>query len=259
MNVFLPALALLLALPAAGTESRLWGKAGETWDPAGRLPDFSYAGYACGERPIPTVPVVTNVRDLGARGDGTSDDTAAFKKAIASVAGTGNPGAVAIPPGRYLIRDIIEITHPGIVLRGAGPDRSWIICDTPLEKIRPNMGHTTGGRPTSNYSWSGGLFWFKGRQAGGKIGAVTGAATRGAHQFPVAGLAKAGLKPGDWIEIRLRDDRQKSLLCHLYSDDPGNTSKIKPGSHSTHFVSRVRSVDGDQLSIERPLRTDLRP
>ena len=47
-----------------------------------RLADFSYAGYASGERPIPVVPVAANVRDFGARGDGRSNDTAAFKKAI---------------------------------------------------------------------------------------------------------------------------------------------------------------------------------
>ena len=67
------------------------------------------------------------------------------------------------------------------------------------------------------------------------------------------------LKPGDWIEIRLRDDGSKTLLSHLYSGDPGNISKIKAGSHSTNFTSRVRQVDGDRLAIERPLRTDLRP
>ena len=37
MKVLLSTLCLTLALPAPGEESRLWGKAGENWDPAGRL------------------------------------------------------------------------------------------------------------------------------------------------------------------------------------------------------------------------------
>lgn len=30
--------------PAGAATSRLWGAAGELWDPAGLLPDFSFAG-----------------------------------------------------------------------------------------------------------------------------------------------------------------------------------------------------------------------
>ena len=35
--------------------SDLWGKDGEKWKPDSRLPDFSYAGYHCGEDPIPKI------------------------------------------------------------------------------------------------------------------------------------------------------------------------------------------------------------
>ena len=47
---------LLLALaaaaavlpPAVAVYSSLWGKEGELWDPAGALPDFSFAGKSIG-------------------------------------------------------------------------------------------------------------------------------------------------------------------------------------------------------------------
>ena len=48
--------------------SELWGKAGEAWTPQSRLPDFSYAGYHCGDDPIPDVPVVANVREPRGKG-----------------------------------------------------------------------------------------------------------------------------------------------------------------------------------------------
>ncbi len=50
--------------------SELWGEKGERRDPRGRLPDFSYAGYHMGEKPIPDVPVRANVKKFGAKGDG---------------------------------------------------------------------------------------------------------------------------------------------------------------------------------------------
>ena len=69
------ALALLAGAPAllaAPAHSQLWGEAGEKWSATGRLPDFSFAGYHRGERPIPELPRKTNVRDFGAVGDGTT-------------------------------------------------------------------------------------------------------------------------------------------------------------------------------------------
>ena len=38
--------------------SDLWGVSGEKWTPQSRLPDFSFAGYHCGETPLPALPPV---------------------------------------------------------------------------------------------------------------------------------------------------------------------------------------------------------
>ena len=67
--MFLALLVFLgLACNGAATQySRLWGKSGELWEPASRLPDFSFAGYHMGEEPIPKVPVKLNVKDFGAK------------------------------------------------------------------------------------------------------------------------------------------------------------------------------------------------
>jgi hypothetical protein len=234
--------------------SALWGATGEAWNPAGRLPDVSFAGYASGEKPLPNFPVTANVRDFGAKGDGTTDDSAAFLTAISNV----KSGAILIPPGRYLIRQILEITKPEIVLRGAGPDQSILVCDTPLNDIKPDWGATTSGIRTSNYSWSGGIVWFKGGQPGKKIGTPSHPALRGDRELRIQGDLSR-LNPGDWVEIRLRDDAEKSLLHHLYSGDPGNLSKIPPSQHSTSFLSRIKTIDGQKLTLDRPLRVDLRP
>ena len=60
--VALGALAFLHATSASTQEfSLLWGEDGAAWEPAGRLPDFSFAGYRCGEDPIPDVPEVDGI------------------------------------------------------------------------------------------------------------------------------------------------------------------------------------------------------
>jgi polygalacturonase len=53
---------------------------------------------------LPSVPARKfNLREFGARGDGTTFDTAAIEQAIAAVAKAGG-GTVVVPPGRYLTK-----------------------------------------------------------------------------------------------------------------------------------------------------------
>lgn len=248
-------LGLLLAVSAGANDaplySALWGRAGELWSPGSRLPDFSFAGYRFGEQPLPDVAVAANVRDFGARGDGQHDDTQAFKDAIARTAS----GAIFIPPGRYVITDILWIEKPGIVLRGAGADRTTLVVPKPLEHIQSNFGATSGGRPTSRYSWAGGIVWVRGKNNPHAPRAVTTEAARGTC---VLGVASAGdLRPGQRVILRIEDDAGRTLLDHLYGGEPGDTAKITK-SIRTSFVSRVAAVDGARVTLERPLPFDVR-
>src|SRR5436190_24008608 len=77
-----PDSALTGTAPQSGCAySSLWGEAGEKWNPAGRLPDFSYSGYHAGEAKIPSPRARWNLkRDFHAVGDGHADDTQALLK-----------------------------------------------------------------------------------------------------------------------------------------------------------------------------------
>lgn len=145
-------------LACAQTYSDLWGKNGESWTPCSRLPDFSFAGYAQGERPIPNVPQVANIKQFGAVGDGVNDDSEAFLKTLSVV----KQGAIYIPPGRYKITRIMKISKSNVVLRGAGESKTILYFPVPLNNIKSNWGKTTFGKRTSEYSWSGGFIWFQG-------------------------------------------------------------------------------------------------
>jgi hypothetical protein len=100
---------------------------------------------------------VYDVRDFGAKGDGSTDDTGAIQAVINELANVG--GTIYFAPGRYQISSALELINTtsdsfnGIILAGAG----W----------------TAGSTPASNDgSWieytgnSGSLFTVRGRAAG---------------------------------------------------------------------------------------------
>jgi len=92
------------------------------------------------------------VADFGARGDGQTDDTAAFKKAITAGAGR----VITIPPGRFVLSDVLEIRRSNLVLRGAGADKTVLLFTNSLEELRPRPAKTDGNQPTTGWSWTAG-------------------------------------------------------------------------------------------------------
>lgn len=116
------------ARPAAAgeaTAAQLWADYQAAPNVHPNLPNCSFAGYGRGEVPLPVVPIIANVKDCGATGDGTSDDLPAFRAAIAKAAGKG---AVLIPAGTYRLGGHLVLPD-NTVLRGEGPA---ILCGASL-------------------------------------------------------------------------------------------------------------------------------
>jgi Pectate lyase superfamily protein len=73
-----------------------------------------------------------SVKDFGAVGDGTTDDTVAIQRALAEGRGSpsadyfGLPKALYFPPGIYLVRDTLDWNGCCVTLQGAGPAVSVI-------------------------------------------------------------------------------------------------------------------------------------
>lgn len=78
-----------------------------------------------------------SVRDTGARGDGTNDDTVAIQKALDMAGQAG--GVVTLPPGKYLVKASLRIP-PGVTLQGIHEAPSW---SAPL---KGSVVLATGGR-----------------------------------------------------------------------------------------------------------------
>jgi Pectate lyase superfamily protein len=230
--------------------SELWGTNGELWSAGSRLPDFSFAGYHCGEKLLPDVAPGVSVKKFGARGDGVTDDTQAFLAALANV----KSGAIEIPPGRYVITNILEIKRSGVVLRGAGIGKTILFFPVPLQTIKPDWSVTTTGRKTSNYSWSGGLVWFKGDFGERALAEIIAEAKRGEKTLSL--FDAKNLQVGQRIQIFQKDNPDDSLAAALYSGDPGDTKNLK-GSTFASLVCRITKIDGNQIYFDRPLRFDI--
>ncbi len=76
-------------------------------------------------------------QSLGAKGDGTADDTAAIQKALDTAGKAG--GKVMLEPGRYLVAGSLHIP-PGVTLQGVTESPVW------SEPLKGSLVLATGGR-----------------------------------------------------------------------------------------------------------------
>src|SRR5215207_5824621 len=244
------------SLPCA--HSSLWGAAGERWEPAGRLPDFSYAGYRAGEAKIPAPPARWNLkRDFGAKGDGRTDDSQALLNAVRSI----KAGVLYLPKGTYVIARRIDISRGNLILRGAGPKETVLYFPHSLTDL---FGNTFNEAGQSQWSFRPGLINVTGSDpitAETRLAAVTAPARRGDKVLKLS--APVSVKRGEWVRL-VESDPPKgeaaagSLIRHLYGEimPPGPGLIGAPGV--VRFLSRVKSVAGNRVELERPLPYDVR-
>jgi hypothetical protein len=127
---------------------------------------------------IPDYPVSQVVTDFGAVGDGVTDDTQAFRDAIAA---TAEGHALLVPAGDYLITTELEI-GTGIALRGQGPHRTRLLCD-----------FAAGGSCLAIVRWSTSSWQ-----------AMSGGYQKGSRQILVGDSSP--FAAGDLVELRQEND-----------------------------------------------------
>jgi hypothetical protein len=262
---------------------RLWREYLATPDTHPRIPNVSYAGYHRGEDRLPRPRVRLSVTGFGAVGDGRTDCTAAFNAAV-EAAGRAGGGAVYVPPGEYLLTNIVWVHQSNVVLRGAGRGRTTLVFDQPL---------ATAYRPSARgeWSWSGGLVWFIPREVregleernfqgnegwidNRHLADVTAPVRRGARRIPVSD--PGAFRAGEDVLLLADNTVDNSLLAHLSGEVPGTAAypwataarRLRPeltdwvlaeNFASYRFPVRVRKVDRDAVVLAQPLKIDLRP
>lgn len=102
--------------------SKVWysnGRLTYSTEANNRIPDYSFAGYRYGEKPLPDVPVVTTL------GPTSGDQTARIQSALDAIGNrtpnaNGQRGTLQLLPGRYEIYGTLRVRQSGVVLRGSG-------------------------------------------------------------------------------------------------------------------------------------------
>ncbi len=251
---FAVALAATLSPSLLPAQTELWGEDGAAWTPDSRLPDFSFAGYRHGDEELPRPEPDVSVIDFGAVGDGETDSTAAFLRAIAE-----SPGkTIRIPKGTYLLDDRLELTEANTVLIGEGSAETVLHFQRGLQEIEPTEAVTGGGLATNQWSWSGGIVTVGSRRRGSGTGvAVVGAAARGDRGVEVEDASP--FQAGDLALLQVKDDAENSLISYLYRGRPGDISRMDDGRFGLSQAVRIAKVEGRTVTFSQPLRLDVRP
>ncbi|MFE3140586.1 glycosyl hydrolase family 28-related protein [Streptomyces scopuliridis] len=265
--------------------SALWREFAESPYTHPQIPYVGRAGSRAGARRLPRYRVVADVRAYGAKGDGSVDDAPAINRALAAAAERGG-GTVSIPPGTYRIDDVIRIAHSGVVLRGAGSDRTKLYATRNLTEVIGPYGSRYGG-DKSSWSWAGGLIWlcpqerwdtlttaikarnwpFEGWTGNARDEwrtlTVIARGNRGDRSVTVRDASK--LRRGQFVLLRLADDTDHTLLAHMAGGGPGTeaynwAAMTKLTSYVPYeWPVRITAVRGREVTLERPLPLDIRP
>lgn len=246
--------------------STLWGAYGEDWDPAGRLPFVGMAGYRDGTS-IPNITrVVADVSNFGATpGVGTPLDTQAFLDAIAHAktqVSASNHGVIYVPAGIYEVDKLLHLDTSGLILRGAGRDKTEIHFVNHVDgEMRAIL---MGGNKDSSGKEHNGLNWKHSKNTPDFSTCLDNSnlATKGElilHlEKDISSTFKANLaiqgnrvRVAQWIN-RQHNGQTPNLVEQIYG---GSTLMPKATGHSTIQQEFIATVVNDRtLKMDRPLR-----
>ncbi len=248
-------LSLLIASPlVAQNTSDLWGNAGELWDPRGRLPDFSYAGYGGGNA---TMPSFDNVINVASQPGVNNTDFNSDVQAIQSIINDAPENSVIyFPEGRYVIDRILQIKKNNIVLRGDGVNRTEFYLPKSATEASPPY-----QRPYSTGD-NGQLIQFVGDSNNSNLTRVVEHSLRSDKVIIVENASQ--LRQWDIIEIGTDGNNPRSgELWHEYFN---NQSQDWPGAevnwvhgNSLSMFHTIEKIEGNMVTLREPLRLRLKP
>ncbi|MBN8838509.1 MAG: DUF4955 domain-containing protein [Sphingobacteriia bacterium] len=218
------------------------------------LPDFSYAGYKNGEKPIPDGKgyKVFNVTDFGAIPDDTISDREAIQTAI-RMANMHGSGIVFFPKGRFLVNEENDIPKSivskgsKIIFRGSGSGSGGteLYMKNSLPPANPQQMWTCPP-----------MFLFTSGGADKKIGDVVKDAKIGT--FDIRLNTTGTLAPGDWIVLRMLNNDPALINAELapHAADTSWTYLVKKGVDIKVYY-QVKEVANGFVTLTSPLSYDI--
>jgi hypothetical protein len=215
------------------------GKSGKlTYTPESngdRVPDFSYAGYAAGESPIPDAPIKLVVAPIA--GDNTSRIQAALDYVAALPLDEHSlRGAVLLQKGKFEIDGGLSIHASGIVLRGQGPET--ILFAAVLDR-----------RTLITISGTNDLHSADAQTISDSYVPVN------ATHFQLADAPN--FKVGDRVIITRACTAKWITALKVQDIGGGMGSGWKPGSREIQWDRTVTAIDGKNITIDVPLTNSL--
>ena len=168
---------------------------------------------------IPDVVALVSVHEFGATGDGITNDAPAIQDAIDSI---DPPAAVWVPEGDYRLEQQLQFPS-GVVLRGAGPDRTklWVDHDEDAIKVQ------TFDR--------------------GEWVAIVGSVTKGSRTIELVDASE--LSVGDFIELEQDNDE-----AAMYTVPEWNQTWAQTAVGS---VNQVVGITGNSVQLNDSVRIDM--
>ena len=257
------------------------------------LPDFSYAGYGFGTKPLPTDPgTVVKASDFGVIPDDGLDDSMAILKALDAANKVQGKVTLMLPAGRVQLTEILRLTRSDFVLSGAGQGeggtelymprplkivdklhdfdelRQYLVKEDKIQNEPENNIHYL----FSEYSWAGG-FIFTGPEGtrpvsydGSKdvrdpVLAEGAAGKQFTRTLTVNDASK--LQVGQVVQIQWFSNKgpDSQIIKSLYGD-----TDLPIGSHHWTFPNRpvvgqstrILAIKDRQLTLGDPLLHDVR-
>ncbi len=234
------------------------------------LPDFSYAGYAYGEKKVPIAEgTVFDVTEFGAIANDEKDDTKAIQLAVDS-AGKSGGGIVFFPAGTFYVNsdttktDIIRINHSNIVMRGSGSGTDGTIIYSRSQTTQAE----------ENSPWLSPFVFHSGLDLQSTdqffqidelpvYSKLTADALKGED---VIKLSKtAGLKTGDVLVVAMRNTNDEGdLINHLMEPltfDHFMTSYLDAGKNRRpsfqYFLEIDEVLSATDVKLKQPMRRDI--
>lgn len=214
------------------------------------LPDFSYAGYHCGEKAMPNINSYKffNVVDFGAKPNDHESDRDAIQQAI-DAANKNGSGIVFFPKGRFIVNDDSTLTK-GIISKGSkiifrgsgsGPGGTELFMKEMLVPENPKNMWT--GRP---------MFTFTAKGVDTKIGTITANAKIG--EFNLQLSKTENIEEGDWIAVKLLDNTPALVDAELAPHKADRAWKyiIEKGVDVCMYY-QVKKIKKDVVTIQAPL------
>ncbi len=207
-----------------------------------RIPDFSFCGYAAGQRRWPQATVRVTVDP------GPGDQTQRIQSAIDYVSqlpmgADGLRGAVQLMPGTFAVNGQLKIQSSGVVLRGSDQPHA------------PTLLKATGNARRALILVHGSAIQVNPQSIG-----ICDVVACGAERFRVD--STEGLAIGQWIQISHTSSKQwiaQLGMDRFPTDERGSWLDWRPGAYDVHWNRQITKVESDWITVDAPITMTLDP